>query len=149
MPLVRDRDGRRLHIKSRLMGESLVSKEFLTSIDTQPQVRLFPDVNVLKIGGQSICDRGVKALPAIIREIVEEISTLNREGKGRESLHRLLMASACRAAVRGHSKLRREEIDKLVEHLKPFTLSATCPHGRPIFFFFSRDDLSKQFKRNR
>lgn len=70
MPLVRDRDNRRLHVKSKLMGESLVSKKFLEGLETSSQVRLFPDVNVLKIGGQSICDRGVKALPDVVREIV-------------------------------------------------------------------------------
>ncbi|HUL31044.1 MAG TPA: uridine kinase, partial [Thermodesulfobacteriota bacterium] len=34
------------------------------------QQRLFPDVNILKIGGQSICDRGAKAVPGILKEIV-------------------------------------------------------------------------------
>jgi len=70
MPLVRERDGRRLHVKSKLMGESLVSKSFIEGLTIAPQKRLFPDVDVLKIGGQSICDRGIKALPAIIEEIV-------------------------------------------------------------------------------
>ncbi len=71
MTLIRERDGRRLHIKSRLMGESLVSKSFIDGLSVAPQTRLFPDINILKIGGQSICDRGVKALPAIMDEIVE------------------------------------------------------------------------------
>lgn len=70
MPLVRDRDGRRLHVKSRLMGESLVSRRFLEGLEAPERVRLFPDVNVVKIGGQSICDRGRHALPGVIREIV-------------------------------------------------------------------------------
>jgi len=70
MALYRERDGRRLHVKSRLMGESLVGKTFLEDLAVAPQRRLFPDVNVVKIGGQSICDRGVKALPALIKEIV-------------------------------------------------------------------------------
>lgn len=69
MALVREKDGRRLHVKSRLMGESLVSKAFIETLTTSPQERLFPDINILKIGGQSICDRGAKALPAVIREI--------------------------------------------------------------------------------
>jgi molybdenum storage protein len=70
MALVRDKDGKRLHVKSRLMGESLVSKTFLDQLEIAPQQRLYPDVAILKIGGQSICDRGVKALPAILKEIV-------------------------------------------------------------------------------
>ena len=69
MALIRERDGRRLHVKSKLMGESLISKSFIKNFKVAPQQRLFPDVNVVKIGGQSICDRGIKALPGIIREI--------------------------------------------------------------------------------
>ncbi len=70
MALYRERDGRRLHIKSRLMGESLVGKTFMDELEVAPQQRLFSDVNIVKIGGQSICDRGVRALPAIAKEIV-------------------------------------------------------------------------------
>ena len=70
MTLIHDKDGKRLHVKSRLMGESLVGKEFLEKLEIAPQQRLFPDVAIMKIGGQSICDRGAKALPAILKEIV-------------------------------------------------------------------------------
>lgn len=70
MALVREKDGKRLHVKSALMGESLVSKEFIDNLDIAPQERLYPDVKVMKIGGQSICDRGVKALPGVLKEIV-------------------------------------------------------------------------------
>jgi molybdenum storage protein len=69
MALIRERDGKRLHVKSKLMGESLVSKSFAEGYDVAPQQRLFPDVHVLKIGGQSICDLGKKALPAVVKEI--------------------------------------------------------------------------------
>jgi len=71
MALVREKDGKRLHVKSTLMGESLVSKEFIEQLDIAPQERLYPDVKIMKIGGQSICDRGVKALPNILKEIVQ------------------------------------------------------------------------------
>jgi len=69
MPLIREKDGKRLHVKSVLMGESLVSKSLMAEMRPAPQKRLFPDLNILKIGGQSICDRGAKALPRIIEEI--------------------------------------------------------------------------------
>lgn len=90
MALVRDKDGKRLHVKSRLMGESLVSKDFLDQLEIAPQVRLYPDVAVMKIGGQSICDRGVKALPAILKEIVanrEKNKMLITTGGGTRSRH--------------------------------------------------------------
>jgi len=90
MGLWREKDGRRLHVKSKLMGESLVSRSFMESLTVAPQRRLFPDVNIIKIGGQSICDRGVKALPPIIEEIVEnkkEHKMLITTGGGTRSRH--------------------------------------------------------------
>lgn len=90
MALVRDKDGKRLHVKSRLMGESLVGKEFLETLEIAPQKRLYPDVAILKIGGQSICDRGAKALPPIIKEIVKnrrQHKMLITTGGGTRSRH--------------------------------------------------------------
>ena len=72
MALIRERDGKRLHVKSKLMGESLVSQSFAGEYDVAPQQRLFPDVHVLKIGGQSICDLGKRALPAVVAEIAAD-----------------------------------------------------------------------------
>jgi len=90
MPLVREKDGRRLHVKSKLMGESLVSKSFIEELPVAPQTRLYPDVNILKIGGQSICDRGAKALPPIVQEIAankQEHKMLITTGGGTRSRH--------------------------------------------------------------
>ncbi|MEN6318839.1 MAG: uridine kinase [Syntrophaceae bacterium] len=90
MALVRERNGKRLHVKSKLMGESLISKSFARNFKMAPQQRLFPDVNVIKIGGQSICDRGIKALPGVIREIAANKSThrmLITTGGGTRSRH--------------------------------------------------------------
>jgi len=90
MALVRDKDGKRLHVKSKLMGESLVSKKFIDGLDTAPQRRLFPDINILKIGGQSICDRGAHVLPGIIKEIAankKKHKLLITTGGGTRSRH--------------------------------------------------------------
>ena len=90
MTLVRERDGKRLHIKSKLMGESLVSKSFIRDLPVAPQKKLFPDINILKIGGQSICDRGKKALPAVIDEIAankDKHKMLITTGGGTRSRH--------------------------------------------------------------
>jgi molybdenum storage protein len=90
MALIRDKDGKRLHVKSRLMGESLVSKEFLEKLEVAPQQRLYPDVAIMKIGGQSICDRGVKALPEILKEIIanrKKNKILITTGGGTRSRH--------------------------------------------------------------
>jgi hypothetical protein len=61
----------RLHIDTPMMGESLVSKEFLKQTEAKEYFRMHPDINVLKIGGQSIMDRGAKALLPILDVLIE------------------------------------------------------------------------------
>ena len=64
-------DDGRLHIESPLMGESLVSKELLKQTEATEYFRMHPDINVLKIGGQSIMDRGGEALFPILDVLIE------------------------------------------------------------------------------
>ena len=61
----------RLHIDSPLMGESLVSKELLKQTEATEYFRMHPDINVIKIGGQSIMDRGGKALFPILDSLIQ------------------------------------------------------------------------------
>jgi len=61
----------RLHIDSPLMGESLVSKEFLRRTEPGEYFRMQPEINVIKIGGQSIIDRGSKAVLPIMDVLIE------------------------------------------------------------------------------
>ena len=61
----------RLHIDTPLLGESLVSKALLRRTESNDYFRMQPEVNVLKIGGQSIMDRGAKALFPILEELVK------------------------------------------------------------------------------
>ena len=74
--LKKERTGKgRLHIDSPLMGESLVSKEFLKRTEAQEYFRMHPDINVLKIGGQSIIDRGRAAVMPILDTLVSAKDT--------------------------------------------------------------------------
>lgn len=73
MLLVRDKDSGRLHVKSRLMGESLVGKTFLEGLEYQKPYRVFPEVSVLKMGGQSIIDTGARNVLPIIKELISNI----------------------------------------------------------------------------
>lgn len=69
MSLVRDASGR-LHIETPLMAESLMDKSLLAGTDTGQVFRPLPNLNVIKLGGQSIIDRGRSALLPILDEIV-------------------------------------------------------------------------------
>ena len=83
----------------------------------------------------------------MVREFLEELSFVKREGKGREAIHRMLVSLACHSAIRANFVLRSEEMEGLVGALHPFHHSLTCPHGRPVFFVISPEELARQFKR--
>jgi DNA mismatch repair protein MutL len=83
----------------------------------------------------------------MVRGILDELSFLEKKGKGEEVIHTILVTSACHSAIKGNFPLRKEEMDKLVENLASFPSTTTCPHGRPIFFILPLDELRKQFKR--
>lgn len=71
MALIRERDSARLHVKSKLMGESLVGKSFLKTLEYGEPFKIFSDVTVFKIGGQSITDIGAEAILPILKEIAD------------------------------------------------------------------------------
>jgi molybdenum storage protein len=58
-------------IASKLRGESLVRKGLLKRYEGQPQLRLLPDLNVVKIGGHGIIDYGKEVVLPLIEEIGE------------------------------------------------------------------------------
>lgn len=68
--LVKTAEKGRLHIKSPLMRESLLNKGLIESTETDSEIEILPDVNVVALGGQSIIDRGKAALFPILDEIV-------------------------------------------------------------------------------
>ncbi|MBN2468829.1 MAG: uridine kinase [Deltaproteobacteria bacterium] len=61
----------RLHIDSGFKGESLVSKAFLEQTVKHEYFRMHPEINIVKIGGQSIIDRGKKAVFPILDALIE------------------------------------------------------------------------------
>ena len=90
MSLTRDKDSKRLHVKSKLMCESLISKEFLQGLEYGEQIRILPEVTVMKIGGQSITDMGARSILPITKEIIENSGKHNMiitTGGGTRSRH--------------------------------------------------------------
>jgi len=148
--------------KNQYETKSIVSERFLIPIpmelSTEESFILDSHLEELKSMGFEIDPIGerlyaLRSKPSLIdrkdpkemvREILDELSILRRGG---EAIETILVTLACHSAIRGNFVLRREEMEALVESLSPFHLSATCPHGRPIFFLLPRDELTRQFKR--
>ncbi|HEX2299479.1 MAG TPA: uridine kinase [Pseudonocardiaceae bacterium] len=59
----------RASLESLLMTRSLNDRELMAASDSAPDYRILPDVSVLKIGGQSLIDRGRSAIFPIVEEL--------------------------------------------------------------------------------
>jgi molybdenum storage protein len=87
--LVQDETGR-LHIDTPLMAESLMDKRLLDATETGMVFRPLPNLDVIKLGGQSIIDRGHETVFPLVDEIVaarEEHQLLVTTGGGTRSRH--------------------------------------------------------------
>jgi molybdenum storage protein len=56
---------------ARLVAGNLTSDALLAETDQTPAVKLLPDANMVKIGGQSLIDRGREAVWPLLDELVE------------------------------------------------------------------------------
>ena len=94
MSLKRDENGR-LHIETTLMAESLMDRALLRETETGRVFRPLPDLNVIKLGGQSIIDRGRGVVLPLMDEIVAaraEYPLLVMTGGGTRSRHAYAIA---------------------------------------------------------
>lgn len=94
MSLIRDESGR-LHIKTSLTAESLMDRSLQDSTETQAVFRPFPQLNVIKLGGQSIIDRGRDIVMPLVDEIVAvraDHDLLVTTGGGTRSRHAYAIA---------------------------------------------------------
>lgn len=89
MSLKRDESGR-LHIDTPLMAESLMDQTLLERTETDRVFRALPGLSVIKLGGQSIIDRGRSVVLPLIEEIAalrERHPLLITTGGGTRSRH--------------------------------------------------------------
>ena len=162
MTIQRDPSGR-LNIESPLMGESLMDKSLLARTDTGPIHRLMPDLVVVKVGGQSIIDRGRVALLPILDELVEARKIhkiLIATGGGTRARHAYAIASdlgmptgvlaklgssiseqnalmvAILLSQRGGIKIAHDDLAKLPNYMMPGILPVT--HAMPPYGLFER-----------
>ena len=79
----------RIKLESKLQGESLVRRGLMRETAGVQQIRVMPDLNVVKLGGHGVIDYGRK----VIFPLVEEIGELSRD-------HKILVATGGGVRVR-------------------------------------------------
>lgn len=95
----------------------------------------------------------IAAIPSILtnfnfKEFIDEI--IEREitdFDAQEVLHKIVASMACHGSIRAGKKLNRSEIIKMISQLFKCEKPYSCPHGRPIIWDISREEIEKRFKR--
>ena len=107
---------------------------------------------------------GVKAVPALLlgrgrggsdpswSELLEETASAILNGEGERAgieaaTHHALATAACHAATRRGDKLSPEEAQALFAAIDARVWFPNCPHGRPICFSLSAQELERRFLR--
>lgn len=83
-------------LQSLLMSRSLTDAELLKASDGAADYAILPDANVVKIGGQSLIDRGRVAVYPIVEELVEakrEHQIMIGTGAGTRARHLYALAA--------------------------------------------------------
>ena len=101
--------------------------------------------NTIKISGTpSIClDLNTRDL---FLETLDEINSVARTAK-QEIENKFLATIACKAAVKAHMVLSKEEVESLMDELLKLPNPFTCPHGRPTVIKMSKYEIERKFER--
>ena len=79
-------------------------------------------------------------------ETLDEINTVARTAK-QEIEEKFIATVACKAAVKAHMALSKEEVIELLDKLLQLPNPFTCPHGRPTAIRMTKNDIEKKFSR--
>jgi DNA mismatch repair protein MutL len=108
--------------------------------------------NLDGFGGSTVLLRAVPALlkgqepRRLIEGLLDEVSATPRDQKA-PPLHRALAYVACRAAIKAHAALQRDEMARLVSDLSATETPYFCPHGRPIVSRLSLREIKRELGR--
>jgi len=103
------------------------------------------DENTYKISGVPNVGYNIDH-KSMFKDIITELSTTEKTERQTKE-HRFLATLACKAAVKGGTKLDVEEQKHLVDNMIKLDNPFTCPHGRPTAIPISRYEIERKFMR--
>ena len=105
------------------------------------ELELFGE-NTIKING--IPDLEYKTnSKTIFMDILDEMLTGQRS-TSKDVEERFIATVACKAAVKAHMDLKRQEVDDLINGLLTLKNPYTCPHGRPTTIKIPHEEIKKK-----
>ncbi len=105
-----------------------------------------------EFGGRSVLLRAVPALlksqepQKLIEGLLDEVGS-PAGAQSAPLVERALAFVACRAAIKAHAPLQREEMMRLLSDLSATETPYFCPHGRPIVSRLSLKEIKRELRR--
>ncbi len=87
-----------------------------------------------------------KELMSIFQQILNDIES-NSKKEDTEILHKIIATLACHSSIRAGQRIGEEQARYFVTNLLKCRQPYSCPHGRPIIWTLSKNELEKNFKR--
>lgn len=88
-----------------------------------------------------------QSVSGLIHDIVSEIDSSGKVQSTEKKREKIAAMISCKAAVKAGDRMKLPEIENLATQAYLNLQNKTCPHGRPVMFQMSDNDLAKQFKR--
>lgn len=110
--------------------------------------------NIENFGGHEYAMRaipidlfGCENEKVMFTEILDELSHETGLDRTPDVINYKIASMACKASVKGNTKMTREEMEALLDELLTLDNPYNCPHGRPTIISMTRYEIDKKFKR--
>lgn len=85
-------------------------------------------------------------VPSLLAELLEELAS-NRDLDPDALREKLAEKAACRAAIKAGDSLARDQQQALLDDLLAAWSPSVCPHGRPVLFALTVEEMERRFLR--
>jgi len=87
-------------------------------------------------------------LKKLLNQILADIEDEQKTNSNLQNLiDKIIATMACHASIRGGDKLSQYEINDLINKFLKVKTPYSCPHGRPVLWEISKNELERKFKR--
>ena len=90
---------------------------------------------------------GQRPLKALLIDTLDELADVGASSRLEDAVDALLLRMACHGSIRAGDVQSAPEVAQLFRELDEVDFGANCPHGRPVYFRLSLEELETRFDR--
>lgn len=90
---------------------------------------------------------GQRPLRPLLRDTLDELAEYGASNRLDDAIDAILLRMACHGSIRAGDVQNAQEVSQLFRELDAVDFGANCPHGRPVYFRLSIEELETRFDR--